>query len=105
MFFVSAREVGIRLAAGALLSLPGMLIFQAISLPFVALSALLYAVFFSVIDPNKGWQVMIGISVLLLVVVAFAAGSAYGIYFGYRTAWLICCGTPWRETVRYDGGS
>lgn len=102
MAFSSTRLTGIRVATGALFSLPGMLIFQVVSLPFVVLALLPAAVFFSVIDPNEGWQVMVGIPILLLAIGVFAAASAYGIYFGYRTAWSVCGGTPWRTAVRSD---
>lgn len=100
--FSSSRLVGIRLATGALLSLMGMLIFQIVSLPLVLLAVIATSTFFSAIDPNEGLWVMIGIPILLLPVGVFAASSAYGIYFGYRTAWLICGGTTWREAVGSD---
>jgi hypothetical protein len=100
--FTSTRLIGIRIAAGTLFSLPGMLVFQVISFPFVLLTILIAAAFFAVLEPNNGMHVMIGISILLLSVALFAAGSAYGIYFGYRSAWLVCGGTPWKDALRSD---
>jgi hypothetical protein len=100
--FGSTRLNGIRLAAGTLLSLPGMLIFQVISFPFVLLTILIAAACFAIFEPNERMQAMIGVPILLLSVALFAASSAYGIYFGYRNAWLICGGTPWREALRSD---
>lgn len=100
--FASTRLIGFRIAAGTLFSLPGMLIFQFISFPFVVLTILIAGAFFAFLEPNEALQAMIGVPILLLSVALFAVGSAYGIFFGYRNAWLICGGTPWREALRSD---
>jgi hypothetical protein len=100
--FTSTRLIGIRIAAGTLFSLPGMLLFQIISFPFVVLTILIAAAFIKLFETNEGIQAMIGVPILFLSIAMFVAGSAYGIFFGYRNAWLICGGTRWREALKSD---
>ena len=100
--FKATRRLGIRIAAGALLSFPGMILFQIIVFPFAIIAMLSAGACFWLLGSCQELRQYIEISFLLLSVCIFAAGSAFGIYFGYRTAWIVFGGAPWGSVMRSD---
>jgi hypothetical protein len=98
----STRPLGLKLATGAMLSLPSMLFFQVLSLPLVFLVVLFSALAMNLLSPWPSVQAMAILPVALAMLVLFASASAYGIYSGYRTAWMVFSGSSWRAAIGSD---
>ncbi|GEM_PF-4195272 len=95
----SQRPFALRLCLATLLSLPGVLLFQAaIAVP---LGILLVAVlgFYALFHPAEWIQFMIGFPTIVVMLMSLAAVSLFGSYTGGRIGWQMAKGMPFRSAV------
>lgn len=95
------RPVALRVAAGMAGSFPGVLLFQALSAPIVALILLSSGLVMSATSRGD-WidAVLIGLGVVALAIFAFA--SLVGFYVGWRAGWEVAAGRSVRVFLLSD---
>jgi hypothetical protein len=95
----ATRSVALRVAAGMVGSFPGVLLFQALSAPIVALMLLTSGLIMS-ITSRGGWidAALIGVGLIALAV--FTLASLAGFCVGWRTGWEVAAGRSVRTFLR-----
>ena len=101
--FSATRKACLSVALGVFISLPGLIGFQILAFPLVVVvfcSAFIIEDLVSLIAGPLAWGIFIPVALVAFCFFAYASG--YGIYFGYRVAWLTYHGSSWRDAILAD---